>query len=71
VVVRERGVRDLSFSRSQHIEGGAHLLSLAALLSLILKRAGTHSQLAELGDSTEAKACKRSIINLVTTLDAA
>jgi len=28
--------------QGQHIEGGAHLLSLAALRSLILKRAGTH-----------------------------
>jgi len=33
----ERGVRDLSFSRGQHTESGAHLLSLAVLPSLTLK----------------------------------
>jgi len=47
-----RGVRRQRphFSRGQHIEGGAHLLSLAALPSLTLKRAGTHLQLGELGE---------------------
>jgi len=47
-VVGEPGIRDLNFSRGQHIEGGAHLLSLAALNSMTLKRAGTHLQLGEL-----------------------
>jgi len=72
VVVGERGVRDLNFSRGQNIEGGIHLLSLAVWPSLTLQRAGTHLQLGELGDCTEAMAFKRSPIHLVaTTLDAA
>jgi len=47
-VVGKRDVRNLNFSRGQHVEGGAHLLSLAALPSLTLKRTGTHLQLGEL-----------------------
>jgi len=67
-VVGGRGIRDLSFFRARHIEGGAHLLSLAALPSL--KRTGTHLQLGEMGDCTEGKVLERSPIHLVTTLDA-
>jgi len=62
-VVGERG-----FSRGQHIEGGAHLFSLSALPSWTLKRAGTHLQLGELGDCTEAKAHEWSPTQEVTTL---
>ena len=40
---------ELHVSLSLHDEGGAHLLSLAALPSHTLKRVGTHSQLRELG----------------------
>ena len=38
MVVGEQGVRDPSFSRGQRNEGGAYLLSLAALPSPSLKR---------------------------------
>jgi len=70
-VVGEWGIRNLSFSRGQHIEGDAHLLSLAALPSLTLKRAGTHLQLGDLRDCSEANARKWLLIYLVPTLGAA
>jgi len=44
---------------------------LAALPSLTLRIAGTHLQLGEQGDCTEAKMEKWSPIHLVTMLDAA